>query len=122
MTSTRRGRDAGRVLGAATALVGGAFLVWPQAMANRISGGHQTPGSVIVRVLGGRQLLQGLAQIAQPKADVMLGGIIVDLLHAGSMVAASVLWPAYRRSALFSAAIAASTAAAGASVLVTDRE
>jgi hypothetical protein len=109
------------MLGAATALVGGAFLVCPHAMAKRLSGDHHTPGNLIVRVLGGRQLLQGATQFAQPKADVMLGGIIVDLLHAGSMLAASVLWPAYRRAALSSAGIATVSAGAGALVLVTDR-
>ncbi len=122
MTSTQTGRDAGRVLGAATAVMGGAFLFWPHPLANRLSGGGKTPDNAIVRVLGGRQLLQGTAQIARPVTDVVLGGVAVDLVHAASMLLLSLLWPNYRRSALSSAAIATVSAAAGIAVLVTDRE
>ena len=122
MISTPARRDAGRLLGAATSTMGAAFLIWPHAVANRITGGRGTPDNAIVRVLGGRQLLQGTAQLAAPKPDVVLAGITVDLIHVASMGVLSVLWPAYRRSALTSAAIAGASALAGAAVLVTDRE
>lgn len=122
MTSTPAGRDLARILGGATTAMGAAFLIWPHALANRFSGGRSTPDNAIVRVLGGRQLLQGAVQVAQPKPDVVLAGVAVDLIHAGSMLVLSVLWPAYRRSALSSAAIAAVSALGGAAVLVTDRE
>ena len=122
MISTPAGRDAARVLGGVTAAMGSVFLIWPHALANRFSGGRSTPDNTIVRVLGGRQLLQGAAQIADPKPDVVLAGIVVDAIHTGSMLALAVLWPAYRRSSLTSAAIAAVAAAAGTAVLITDRE
>ena len=122
MISTPAGRDAARVLGAVTAAMGSVFLIWPHALANRFSRGSSTPDNAIVRVLGGRQLLQGAAQIADPKPDVVLAGIAVDAIHTGSMLALAVLRPAYRRSALTSAAVAAAAAAAGAAVLITDRE
>ena len=122
MTSTHIGRETGRVLGAATAVMGAAFLLRPYALANRFSGGRSTPDNAIVRVLGGRQLLQGAAQIARPVPDVVLGGIAVDLIHATSMLVLSALWPHYRCSALSSAAIASLSAAAGTAVLITDRE
>lgn len=122
MTSTPTGRDAGRALGAATAVMGGAFLIWPHVLANRFSGGRSAPDNAIVRVLGGRQLLQGVAQVARPVPDVVLGGIVVDVIHVASMLILSVLWPNYRRSALSSAAIATVAAASGVAVLITDRE
>lgn len=120
MTAT--GRAAGRLLGAGTAVMGCAFLVWPHALADRLSGGRSTPDNTIVRVLGGRQLLQGAVQVIRPAPDVVWGGIAVDLIHTASMLVLSALWPKYRRAALSSAAIATVSAAAGAAVLIADRE
>lgn len=122
MNSTPTGRDLARVLGGATSAMGAAFLLWPHALATGISGSRSIPGNAIVRVLGGRQLLQGAAQLAHPHPDTVLAGIAVDVIHTASMLVLSALWPAYRRSALSSAAIATLSAAAGATVLVTDRE
>jgi hypothetical protein len=64
---------------------------------------------VIAQVLGARLL-------AQATADVVWGrrirglDVAVDLTHAASMVAAAQRWPAHRRSALASGAVATSTA------------
>lgn len=122
MISIATGGAPGRVLGAATAMMGGAFLLRPRALADRFSGGRSTPDDAIVRVLGGRQLVQGVAQIARPVPSVVLGGIVVDLIHTASMLVLSALWPTYRRSAFSSAAIASLFAAAGTAVLINDRQ
>ncbi len=121
MTSTPTGRYAGRALGTATAVMGGASLLWPHALAKRFSGGRSTPDNAVVRVLGGRQLLQGTAQMVRPVRDVILVGIVVDVVHVFSMLVLSVVWPQYRRSTLTSATIATLSAAAGTAVVMTDR-
>lgn len=113
------GRGAARMLGCTTAAVGGALMIWPHELAARFSRGTRTPGNGIVRVLGARQLAQGAAQVALPNPEVLIVGIVVDLLHASSMLALSVFWTAYRRPALSSAAVATASAVAGAAVLVT---
>lgn len=113
------GRSAARLLGGTTAAVGGALMVWPHELAVRFSKGTRTPGNGIVRVLGARQLVQGATQVARPNPEVLIAGIIVDLLHASSMLALSVFWTAYRRPALSSAAVATASALAGAAVLIT---
>ena len=64
---------------------------------------------VIVRVLGGRFVAQGLADLAiGPRTRVP--DVLVDLTHAASMVLAARHWPQHRRSALASAAVATAVA------------
>ena len=65
---------------------------------------------VIVRVLGVRLLAQGVADLALgPRTRVP--DIVIDATHAATMVAAAARWPAHRRSAMVSAALATGTAA-----------
>ena len=71
----------------------------------------------MVRLLGGRQLVQGAAVLIRPTLLLVIGGVAVDALHATSMVAAAVVWPRYRRAALTSAAAAGSSAIAGALII-----
>ena len=71
----------------------------------------------MVRLLGGRQLLQGAAVLIRPAPALVIGAVAVDVLHAASMVAAAVIWPGYRRAALTSAAVAGTSAVAGALIL-----
>ena len=99
---------AARVWGAATAAVGAAALLRPRTVAEAVSGGGSAPDPAVVRVLGGRQLLQGTAVLIRPAPLFVIGGVAVDVLHATSMVAAAVIWPGYRRAALTSAAVAGS--------------
>ncbi len=117
---TAAGRASTRVLGGATAAIGGALVLRP-TLARRASTGPATPNPTIVRVLGGRQLAQGCLQVLIPAADVVAAGIVVDLIHAASMLAASLIWPAYRRPALTSMAIATATAATATALLAVDR-
>jgi hypothetical protein len=64
---------------------------------------------MIVRVLGGRLVVQAVAELAWgPRARVLNAGI--DATHAASMIVAAWRWPQHRRSALVSAAVAAGTA------------
>lgn len=121
-TSSHTGRVRARLLGVTTAAIGTAFLLRPHALASRFSGGHRTPDDAIVRILGGRQLVQGTAQVIDPTPGLVVAGIAVDVLHASSMIVLAVVWPRYRRVAVSSAAIATATAVAGAAILVTDRD
>ena len=115
-------RDATRLLGGATAATGAALLIWPQALIGRLAGGPRRQETIVVQILGGRQALQGCAQIAYPAVDLVLAGIAVDAMHAASMVILAALWPRYRQSAFASALIAGLSAAAGAAILVADTE
>ena len=106
-----------RVWGAATAAVGATALLGGQRVAKAVSGGSGVPDAAVVRMLGGRQLLQGAAILIRPARPLLIGAVTVDVLHAASVVAASVVWPGYRRAALTSAAVASASAAAGAVIL-----
>ncbi|MGI8695726.1 MAG: hypothetical protein ACR2JQ_03620, partial [Mycobacteriales bacterium] len=78
-----------------------------------VRGRDCAPPPVIVRVLGARQAVQGIAQIARPRRGVLLGGAVIDVVHAVSMVALAVLDPRHRRLASTSAAAAIGSAALG---------
>jgi hypothetical protein len=106
-----------RIWGAATAAVGALTLVRPGPVARLVSGTGPTPETAVVRILGGRQLLQGTAVLIRPAPALVIGALAVDVLHATSMVAAALIWPGYRRAELTSAAVAAASALAGALVL-----
>ncbi len=106
-----------RVLAAATAVLGAVMATRPAAVARWVSGPDDAPPPVIVRVLGGRELLQGIAVGARPSRAVLGAGILVDTSHAISMVAAAWVFPQYRRSAAVSAAVAGASAVAAALIL-----
>lgn len=106
-----------RIWGAATAAVGALTLVRPGPVARLVSGTGPTPETAVVRMLGGRQLLQGAAVLIRPAPALVIGALAVDALHATSMVAAALNWPGYRRPALTSAAVATVSAVAGALIL-----
>lgn len=115
-TSANLGRRT-RVLGGVTAVVGAAFLVQPGRLTRALTRSDHVPADTLIRVLGGRQLVQGVLQIAYPAEQPVAGGIAVDGLHLLSMLVAAVIWPGYRRAALASAALAAISAGAGAGIL-----
>jgi hypothetical protein len=68
---------------------------------------------VITRVLGARTVLQNVVVLVAPFRPVVQAGAAVDLAHALSMAGASLRWPAYRRAALASGALAATAAVLG---------
>jgi hypothetical protein len=116
MTTPRQGapRVGVRIWAAATATAGAVTLVRPHAVARLVSGTGSTPAAPVVRILGGRQLLQGTAMLIRPTPALVIGALTVDVLHGVSMVAAAVIRPGYRRAALTSAAVATTSAVAGA--------
>jgi hypothetical protein len=63
------------------------------------------PPSWLVRILGGRLLVESLAEFARPTPAVVRVGAAVDAAHAASMLALSVA-PSHRRAVLTSGAVA----------------
>jgi hypothetical protein len=95
--------------------LGGALLVARPRAVTRTVGGSSPP-ALVVQLLGARMLAQGLIQALRPSRGVLLGGCGVDAVHALSMVAAALRYPAYRRSALASGGTATVAAALGATL------
>ena len=93
----------------------GALLVGRPERALAVVGQSAPPPALVVitRVLGGRIALQNVVVLAAPTRTIVRGGAAVDMAHALSMVAAALRWPAYRRAALASGALAATAAAVG---------
>ena len=108
---------AARVLGALTAALGAALLLRPAALTRPVSGRGGRPPDVVARVLGGRQLLQGIALISRPEPPLVAVGVGADVLHAASMLLLGWVRPVYRRPAVVSAAVAATSAGYGAMIL-----
>lgn len=98
-------------------IVGVGMTIRGRAVAEAVSGSGSVPDPAVVRILGGRQLLQGAALLIRPKNPLVIGALAVDALHASSMIGAALVWPRYRRAALTSAAVATASAGAGALVL-----
>ncbi len=93
---------------------GGALLLRPAAVAARIDGAGADGRTVaVVRVLGARHLLQGLAGLAVPGRTSAVVGAAVDGVHAASMVGLAVLDREHRRGAAVSAGVALGFAVAG---------
>jgi hypothetical protein len=91
--------------------LGGTCLAVPGEVLGLVGGPDRgDPRTLLVaRVLGGRLVLQGIADLAWGRRTRRLG-VAVDLAHAASMLPLAVLWPAHRRTALVSAAAATTTA------------
>ena len=100
-----RAATAGRLL------LGTACLADPSRLLGVVGGLDRDDARtrVIVRVLGGRLLVQGLADLAVG-ARTRVPDVVVDLTHAASMVEVARRWPDHRRSALVSAALASAIA------------
>jgi hypothetical protein len=71
-----------------------------------------TPPAWVVRLLGGRMVLQAGAELLRPTPDLALTGALVDATHALSMVGVALISRRYRRGAVISAGIAAASAVA----------
>jgi hypothetical protein len=111
MSADRQGRIR---LVAAGWLGVGTYLVTRPEHALAAVGQPASPALVLItRVLGARSALQNAVVLAAPTSAVVRGGAAVDATHALSMVGAALRWPAYRRAALTSGALAAAAAVLG---------
>ena len=64
----------------------------------------------VTRVLGARWVVQAAADLAWGRRT-RRADVVVELTHAASMLPAAAVWPARRRTALLSAAVASCLAA-----------
>jgi hypothetical protein len=99
-----------RLIGVANTALGAVLLGRPETVADAAAG-TVPPGPGWVRLLGARYLVQGAAQASLPRAEVLELSVVVDALHAASMVGLAFLRAEYRRPALISAAVATGSAA-----------
>lgn len=99
---------------------GMALLLFPAPAARAGAGPPPSPlARRTIRVLGARQLAQGLAMPAHPSGTVLALGAGVDAAHAASMMALCVLSRKWRRAALVDAVIASCLASAGLAAAIT---
>ena len=112
-------RSLARVWGVATAAMGLGFVIRPHVLAGMATSGRHTPENTVVRILGGRQLLQGSMIALEPTPLLIAGGTVVDGIHVSSMLVIAMLSRRYRKAALTSAAVAGASGLAGV-VLVID--
>lgn len=103
---------AGAHLGQAAVL-----LVQPPGVLRAVTGDRGVPPAWIVRFLGARLLVQATPEAISPSRNILRLGVLVDLAHAASMLAAARVWPRYRRAALASAGSAGASALAGALIV-----
>lgn len=97
------GAIASRAVSGAHLLAGAVLTARPHLIVSRLSGPVGRPAPVwVARALGARMLAQGVAEALRPSSDVLLGGALVDVTHAASMVPAAAWWREYRRAALTS--------------------
>jgi hypothetical protein len=91
--------------------LGSACLVSPDLVLDLVGGPDRDDPTtqLVARVLGGRMVLQGAADLTLRGRSRGVG-VAVDLAHAASMLPVAALWPAHRRTALVSAAAASTTA------------
>jgi hypothetical protein len=108
MTRARRrpARAVAAVLGAADLFL----LARPDAALHALSVPPPRPPRWLVRLLGARVVLQQVAVLIAPPRRLVLGGAVVDGLHAASMAVAALAWPQYRRAAVISAGAATGSA------------
>ena len=105
----------GTWIAAGHAVLGAALVLRPRTVARRAGGAHQPqPPAWLVRVLGGRSVLQAAATALVPGPTVLLAGAAVDATHALSMLPVVIVSDEYRRVAAASGAVALVSAAAAA--------
>jgi hypothetical protein len=102
--------------GVVAGTVGGLLTTCPSTVID-LTGGRRSPPAWLVRILGARYLIQGATVLIAPGRPVVIVATAVDATHAASMIAAACLWPAYRRPAGLSAAVATASAFTGGLLL-----
>ncbi len=110
--STRSRRRAVRAATSVPAAAGAVLLTRPRQVLRLVAPGEPEPPLAVVRVLGGRLVVQHLLVALRPTRRRLLAGAVVDAAHAASMVPAAALWPAHRRQATASGALGAASALA----------
>jgi hypothetical protein len=113
MSGDAQWQRAAPLLLAIRAAWGATLLIVPARVIRLIGGVDQGTGPrLVMRVLGGRHLVQTAAEY-RFGGQAREVGIAVDLLHGASSVAFAVLRPAWRRAALTDAAVAGGFALLG---------
>jgi hypothetical protein len=87
-------------------------LARPQQLLRGVGADDATATQRVTRVLGARYAVQSGAGLLRPRPWEPAADGVVDLLHAGSMVALAAISRRHRRAALVSAALALTFAAA----------
>jgi hypothetical protein len=95
---------------AGLAVWGLALLNAPASTVLAATGPGPVPPEPIIRVLGGRRVLQHVLVGSTSSSAIAWASVATDVLHSASMVAAARIWPQYRRAELTSAGIAAGSA------------
>ena len=106
------GRPATRAAAAVLGLANLGLVVAPDRVATAVAAPGRPPGW-LVRLLGLRVVLQQAVVLSAPTRRVVLAGVVVDGLHAASMLATACCWPRYRRAAAASAVSATASAGLG---------
>jgi hypothetical protein len=107
-----------RVLAGVQVGIGTVMVLAPRFVAG-LTGGP-VPPTPIVRVLGAREIGQGVGTAVRADATALTLGAAVDVAHLASMVALAVISPRWRRTAIGSAAVAAASAATGLALARAD--
>jgi hypothetical protein len=108
-TAEGRRRTATRALAALGAAAGLAMALRPERIVDRVCPEFPRSRLWLIRVLGGRLLLQHGAVLVAPEPELVRLGSSVDLLHAASMLPFA-RSPRYGRAAGISGALAAAYA------------
>ncbi len=113
--------DLGRVLGMGGVAVGMGLMARPERLSAIVDPRRAPPPGWVVRVLGARQLVQGIALTVRPGRAMLTLGACIDATHATSMVALAVLDRSRRRLATCSALQAGVFAVLGAQAARANR-
>jgi hypothetical protein len=111
--ATARAGAAIRLLCAARAALGAAYLVSAAVTPGTRDADRGSRASEVVTVLGGRQLIQAMITWAWPSGTVLVIGAGADAAHAASMAALGMPSGRWRGAAFADALIAVSLATVG---------
>ncbi len=100
-----------RSLGSAQIAIGAGMILAPRLVAGLSRG--PVPPIAILRVLGTREIGQGVLTATRRDARTLTLGAGVDIAHLASMVVLAAASPRWRRAASLSAAMAGASAVAG---------
>lgn len=95
------------------AVYGALLLLSPRGVVETAAGESGSGFATVRRVLGARHLVQAAATGGDAGRTRLLAGVVVDLLHAASMLPVVALGDDHRRGAAVSALVAAVLSAVG---------